>query len=152
MNAKDIMNAHPFVVSPDMSVQELAKQLFENNMDGACVVENSELIGVVTSMDLVYQEKSLHLPTVITLLDAVIPLESQSRTRKEMEKITGAWVRDIMTSNPITVSLTTSLEELATLMVERHITMLPVVKEGELVGTVTKPDVLRAAFNLSSPS
>lgn len=129
--AKDLMNAHPFVVSPDLPVQELAKQLFEGGLDGACVVENSELVGVVTSMDLVYQEKSLHLPTVLTLLDAVIPLESQSRTRKEMEKITGAWVRDIMSAAPVTVTPETSLEKVATLMVEKHITILPVVKEGE---------------------
>jgi CBS domain-containing protein len=150
--AKEIMNAHPFVVAPDMAVQRLAKQLFEHKLDGACVVENSELIGVVTAMDLVYQEKSLHLPTVVALMDAIIPLESGSRTRKEMEKMTGAYVRDIMTSSPVTVGPDSDLKEIATLMVERHITILPVVKGSELVGTITKPDVLQAAFRFPSDS
>ena len=149
MKAQDIMNAHPFVVSPDMSVQKLAKLLYEKHLDGACVVENSELLGVVTTMDLVFQEKALHIPTVVTLLDAVIPIESQSRTRKEIEKITGAWVRDIMTAAPVSVSPDATMEDVATLMVERHITMLPVVEDGKLMGTVTKPDILRAAFHLS---
>jgi CBS domain-containing protein len=44
------------------------------------------------------------------------------------------------------------LKEIATLMVERHITILPVVKGSELVGTITKPDVLQAAFRFPSDS
>ncbi len=147
--AQELMNEHPIVVSPEMSVQALAALLLEQQADGACVIEDDKLVGVVTTMDLVFQEKNVHIPTFVALMDAVIPLESNKRTREDIEKIAGTWVRDIMSDDPITVGPDSTVSDAATLMVERHLTMLPVVKEGQLLGVITKHAILKAAFNLS---
>ena len=48
-----------------------------------------------------------------------------------------------MTPDPITVDPETSIEELATLMVDKNFHTLPVVDKGKLVGIVGKEDILR---------
>lgn len=147
-SAKEVMHTEAIVVPPSMSVQSLAELLIKENSDGACVVEDGKLIGVATAMDLVFQEKNPHIPKVIALLDSVIPLESSKRTREEIDKISGTWVRDIMSDEPITIGPDTPLSDAATMMVEKHLTILPVVQDGELLGAITKRDVLKAAFTM----
>ncbi|MBK8482685.1 MAG: CBS domain-containing protein [Proteobacteria bacterium] len=135
-------------VSPTLSVQDLARLLLEEQLDGVCVVaEDGALVGVVTSMDLIFQEKQLHLPTFFMLLDGVLPLDAPWRAERELDKISGAEVADIMTADPVAVAKDTPLDQVATLMVERHISILPVVADDRLIGVVTKPAMLRAAFS-----
>lgn len=148
LTAQEVMNPNPIVVSPDLSVEDLARILLEHNVDGVCVVENDKLVGVVTTMDLVFQEKNVHIPTFITIMDAVIPLESNQRMREEMEKMAGTWVRDVMTTKSLTVNLDTPLSDAATLMVEKHISIVPVMDQQKLVGVITKQDILRQVFGL----
>lgn len=134
-------------VAPTLPVQQLARLLIEERLDGVCVVaEDGALLGVVTSMDLIFQEKQLHLPTFFVLLDGVLPLDSPWRAERELDKVSGAAVADIMTSDPIAVGPETPLDQVATLMVERHISIVPVVEDELLVGVITKPAMLRAAF------
>ena len=57
--------------------------------------------------------------------------------------------KDIMTSDPVCVSLDTSIETLAALIVDNNFHTLPVVEEGKLVGVVGKEDVLRTLINNS---
>ncbi|TNE45190.1 MAG: CBS domain-containing protein [Deltaproteobacteria bacterium] len=148
ITASEVMHKEPLVVPPSMSVQSLAELLVAEHSDGACVVEDGNLVGVVTAMDLVFQEKNPHIQRAIALFDSVIPLESGKQTREELEKIAGTWVRDIMTTEAITVTSKTSLSDAATLMVEKHLTLLPVVDGDDLLGVITKRDVLRTAFNI----
>ncbi|MCK6501965.1 CBS domain-containing protein [Myxococcota bacterium] len=143
--AQEIMDRRPTVVEPDLPVADLARRLLESGVEGVCVVEGEALVGVVTAMDLVYREKNVHLPTVFTFMDAVIPL-GWKRAEEELGKIAGLTVRAIMSRAPVTVAPTADLHELATLMVERHLSMLPVVQDGRLLGVVDKRAVLAAAF------
>ena len=136
--------AEPLVVSTTLGVRELAQFLLDNNADGACVVDDGEIVGVVTSMDLVFQEKRIHLPTFVAVLDGFLPTDLLgNRTRVELDKVTGTTVGEIMTSPPITVNPETPITEAATLMVERHLTLLPVVDGMAVVGALTKRDLLR---------
>ncbi|MCB9758541.1 MAG: CBS domain-containing protein [Alphaproteobacteria bacterium] len=144
-HAIDIMNREPLLVSPDLSVGDLARKLLEADVDGACVVKDGKLVGVVTSMDLVFQDKQVHLPTMIAFIDALIPIGA-GRTKTELEKITASTVREIMTTDVKKVPFDAPLDEIATLMVEHHITLVPVVRDGRVLGTITKKDVLRAHY------
>ncbi len=146
--ARDVMDTAPLVVSPETPVQDLAARLNAVRADGACVVEDGRLIGVVTTMDLLYKEKQLHLPTFFVLLDAWIPLENPFRTQREVEKITAATARDIMTDTPVTIGPDVPLDVVAAQMIDEHLTILPVVDGDRLVGVVTKPAMLREAFGL----
>lgn len=143
--AAEILDSSPLVVSPDMRVQQLAAQLLDRRAEGACVVSNGRLVGVVTAMDLVFKEKNLHLPTFFTFMEAVIPL-GMHRAEEEVEKMAGLTVGEIMTDKPIVVGPGDNLHTIATLMVEKQLSMVPVVEDGVLLGVVDKRAVLVAAF------
>lgn len=142
------MEPAPLEVSPEMSVRDLAMSLIEGGFDGACVVDDDRLVGVVTSMDLVFKEKKLHIPSFFTFLDVVIPLESMSSVKEELDKISGVTVREIMSTDPATIAPDATSSEAATTMVDHHYTILPVVEDGKLVGVVTKRGLVRAAYGM----
>ncbi len=136
----------PLTVVPERSIRDLVEMLLREHADGVCVVEDGRLVGVVTAMDLVFQEKQVHLPSVLAIMDFVIPLEPPDRLRHELEKISASRVRDIMTEHPVSVGPEATMAEIASLMVDKHITVLPVVEDERVVGMITKQALLRAAF------
>lgn len=147
--AADVMQATGPTVGPDAGVRDLAKILDQHRLEGVCVVDDDgRLVGVVTGMDLVYREKRIHLPTLFAFLDGFLPIGSLTRSWEEIRKITAANVGGIM-SPPVTVSPDTPLEALATQMVDKHFTMLPVVDGDKLVGVVTKSSLIASAFSLA---
>lgn len=149
MQARDVM-IEALTVVPDRSVRELAEQLLAQGLDGACVVENGRLIGVVTTMDLVFQEKQVHLPSILSFMDFAIPLEPPSRLREELDKIAGTKVAEIMSGEPIFVEPEVPVSEVASKMVDEHLTIVPVVERGEVIGMITKQALLRAVMHRSA--
>ena len=146
--ARDVMRA-PHTVSPDMTVRDLAALLLSERLDGVCVVREDALVGVVTAMDLVFQEKPLHLPSFFVFLDAFIPMESNAKIEHDLRKITGATVADIMSVDVERVTPRAPLSEVASMMVDHHRALLPVVEGERLVGVIDKRAMLAAAFDLS---
>lgn len=135
-------------VAPGMPLPQLAAALMAAHVDGACVVEHGKLLGVVTSMDLIFQDKPVHLPTLLTIMDAVIPLESPRRTVAELQKMAGATVAEVMTRKVHSVGPAATLSEVARLMVEKHLTIIPVVTpDGKLLGAVSKAAMLRSQLD-----
>ena len=108
------------------------------------VDQDDRVLGIVTNNDLIDQNKRLHIPTVIALFDAVIYQKSDKQFKKDLKKMTASLVKDIYTPNPITVEPDTPLEEIATIMAEKRIHTLPVIKDGKLVGVVGKIDIIRS--------
>jgi len=142
--AADIMTRNVITVTAATSVLELAKVLTENMISGAPVVnEQGEVIGVVTESDLIDQNKKIHIPTVVSILDSFIFLESPDRLDQEMRKIAGATVADICSTDIVSVSPETPLDELATIMSEQAIHTLPVVDDGKLIGVIGKRDIIK---------
>ncbi len=141
---KDVMDRDVLLVSKDLSVRELAQRLLDHDADGACVVEGGALVGVVTTMDLVFQEKNVHLPTMIAFLDAYIPIGNK-RAEQEIGKITASDVGHIMSRDPFTARPDDPLADVATVMVERSHSFVPVVEDGAILGAVTRRSMLRAA-------
>jgi CBS domain-containing protein len=145
MHVRDIM-VEALTVAPECSVSDLARLLLERGCDGACVVESDRLVGVVTTMDLVFQEKQVHLPSILSFMDFAIPLEPPSRLRAELDKIAGTTVGEIMTREPVVVEPERLVSEVARSMVDEHLTIVPVIEGDTLVGMITKPALLRAVF------
>lgn len=145
--ARDVLEGHPPTISPTASVADLAARLVGDRLEGICVVDGvGGLLGVVTQMDLIFREKNLHLPTTFAFMEGVLTFGLR-RTRRELAKITGATVGAIMTAPPAVVREDTPLQEIASLMVERHYSIIPVVDaQGALVGVITRPGLLRAVF------
>jgi CBS domain-containing protein len=147
-HASDVMDRDVLTVSPETAVRQLASQLLADKADGACVVVEGTLVGVVTAMDLVFQEQPVHLPSFFVFFDAVIPLERPSQVQHELDKLMGAQVKDIMSTDLITVKADTSVEEVASTMVRKHTGYIPVVDGQTVLGVVTKRSMLKAAFGI----
>lgn len=145
LRAKDIMTKDVITVNPSMTIEEFARILMKNQISGAPVVDKDGLLlGIVTENDLITQNKRLHIPTILRLFDAFIPLGT-SRLEKEIKRITATTVGEICTKKVITVDPETPLEEIATLMTEKKIHLIPVIKEGKIVGIIGKKDIIKGA-------
>ena len=143
LKAKDIMTRDVITVKPTTSIEDLARLLMKHQINGTPVVDdNGNLKGVVTENDLISKNSRLHIPTIFRLFDAFIPLGA-SRLEVEIKKMAAFAVGDICTRDVITVDDETSVEEIATIMTEKKIHLLPVLKEGKLIGIIGKKDLIR---------
>ena len=150
LTAKDIMTTTVITVRKDTSVNELAEVLWKNKISGAPVLdEEGNVVSVVTESDLIDQNKKVHIPTMISILDSVIFLESSKKTEKEIKKMAGNTVQDICAKEFLSVSEDTALDEIATIMAEKKAHTLPVMKDNRLVGVIGKSDIIRAMANRS---
>ena len=145
LTAKDIMTKDVVTVTPDTSIESLASLLVSNQISGAPVVDASgSIVGIVTENDLISRNKRLHIPTVVSFLDAAIYLESSKKFAEEVKRVTATKVGDICAKKIVTITEETALTDIATIMDEKKVHVLPVVKGGKLVGIVGKRDVVRA--------
>jgi len=146
VKAKDIMTTQLITFKKDVPVKEAARVLSDAKIDGAPVVDDEgRLIGLVTESDLIMQDVRLHFPTYIQLLDGYIYLpNSLKRFEEELKKAVGATVGDVMSTEVVTVDENATVEDIATLMVEEDVSLLPVMSGNDLVGIVTKGDIVRA--------
>ena len=103
------------------------------------------MLGLLEDDDLIVQDAKLHFPTVITVLGAYIELPSSHRHFEEdLRKAVGATVADVMDANAPTCTEDNTLEQVATVMHDRNVSRLPVVREGKLVGIISRGDIVRA--------
>ena len=145
MTAKEIMIPEVITVSEDASVQELAALLAKKKISGAPVVDGRHrVVGIVSEGDLVSQDADIHFPHYIELLGNIIYLESVKKYEEKLEKAAASSVRDIMTTDVVTVQKDAELHEIATLMTERQVNRVPVLDGDILVGIITRADVVRA--------
>ncbi len=144
LNGSDIMTQSVITVTKQTPVKKLARLLTQHNISGAVVVDDQDqVIGVVTGSDLIFQNKKLHIPSVIAILDSYFFLESPEKMGQEMQKMSGATVGDIFSEDVITVTEETSIAEIATIMSEKHLHTLPVLRDTTLVGVIGKKDIIR---------
>ena len=149
--AKDIMTTDVITVTPETTVEKLAALLWENRISGAPVVDDKgTLISVVTESDLIDQTKKIHIPTAIAILDSFFYLENPKKMEKEIQKITAATVKDICAKDLVSVNEETQIDEIATIMAEKGVHTLPVVKEGALVGVIGKTDIIKTLAKSNS--
>jgi CBS domain-containing protein len=144
LKAKDIMTKDVITVKPTTTIEELARIFIEKKISGAPVVDdNGDLMGIVTENDLISQNKRLHIPTVVRLFDAFIMLERSSKIEKEIKKMAAATVDDICAKEVITVNEDTPVEDIATIMSEKKVHLIPVVKGKKIVGIIGKMDIIK---------
>ncbi|MDW7644174.1 MAG: CBS domain-containing protein [Desulfuromonadales bacterium] len=145
LHAKDIMTTNVHTVTPATTVEDLARLFVETKVNAMPVVdEEGVLLGLVTQTDLVEQDRPLHIPTVISIFDWVLYLESEKDFREEVQKITARTVGEIYTPDVEACTPETSVSEIASVMTEKKVHLLPVVDEGKLVGVVARLDVIRS--------
>ena len=144
LKASDIMRTEVVTVPLEMTVEELGRLFIEKDLSGAPVVApDGRLIGIVTENDLISRNKRLHIPTMLRLFDAFIPLEGFKSVEKEIKKMSSALVSDICTRDVITISEDAPIDEIATIMSEKKVHLLPVIKSGRLAGIVGKHELIK---------
>ncbi len=126
----DVMSSNVVTVKPDTAIEEVAKVMISNDFSRVPIVHEGVMIGVVTTSDIVNYLGSgdvfekLVMGTMHEALD--VPVKMISR------------------ESPITVAPDRDLGDAANLMVQRNVTVLPVVIGGALVGIVTERDCINA--------
>ncbi|MBI5196160.1 MAG: CBS domain-containing protein [Nitrospirae bacterium] len=144
LKAKDMMTKDVITVKPEATVEELARLLIEHKISGVPVVdEGKKLIGIVTENDLISQNRRLHIPTIIRLFDAYIVLGS-GKLEGEIRKMAATTVGEICTKNIVTITEETSMDDIATIMSDKNIHLIPVVRDKVVVGIIGKADLVSA--------
>lgn len=146
MLIREIMTSPVITVSPDTSIQEVARLMRDRHISGVPVVSaDHRLLGMITEVDLIARHAPAHEPHYFTLLSAVIPLgiDEYTRYKEQVRQILAVNAEQLMTRKPSTVRPQDTLEHAAGLMVKPGHNSLPVVEEGRLVGIITRTDLVR---------
>jgi len=145
IRAMDIMTRDVITVKKDHTVNQVIEILMNKNISGVPVVDDEEkVIGIVTEGDLIYRSKKLEIPRYFTILDSYIFLDNTKKMEEQIRKMVGYRVEDIMTKDVVTVEEEDTIEDIATIMTKKNVNRVPVLKNGKLVGIVTRRDIIRA--------
>jgi CBS domain-containing protein len=138
----DVMETDWPTLGPESTVEEAIKLFAEERISGAPVIEDGRLVGIITEGDLIFQDADVKAPGFLDILGGIVPLGDTDEYRREALKSAGVTVGEVMTDDPVTVALEATLAETATIMADRRKKILPVVEGGQLVGVITRMDIL----------
>jgi len=142
MQAKDLMSTNLIVVQPETPVLAVAELLAARGISAVPVVDGAGAMrGIVTEGDLIRRladQKPGPWGWFLQAFSKSAPLLEQFR------KAHGATARDVMTAELVSVGETAGADEIARLMEQHGIRRVPVLKDGKLVGLVSRADLLRA--------
>ncbi|BCX11105.1 MAG: membrane protein [Thermosynechococcus sp.] len=143
---RDYMTPNPVTIRAAAPIAEAVRLMEAKQVRGLPVVDDKgKLVGLVSEADLIVREAPLEPPLYITFLGSIIYFESPESFHQHLKKTLGQQVQDVMTSNPHTINVDAPISEAARLMVNHHISRLPVLNDqGELVGIISRHDLLRA--------
>lgn len=140
----DIMTREVITVTKDTTVRDLAELFVTKRIGSLPVVDEAgNVLGIVTESDLVEQGKNVHLPTVITLFDWVIYLETEKSLERELKKMGARTVADIFQQELISIAPDAAISAAADMMSNRHVNSLPVLEHGKLIGILSRIDIIR---------
>ncbi|NOZ59855.1 MAG: CBS domain-containing protein [Euryarchaeota archaeon] len=141
------MTRQVITLSPEESIEDAARKLRENRISGAPVVEGGRVVGVVSEADLMKLFESemsinLVLPSPLEIIE--LPIRMHRQLKEAAKRIAARRVEDIMTRGVITIDEEAGIEEAARIMAKHGINRLPVIRQGRLVGIVTRADIIKA--------
>lgn len=145
LTVADIMTRNVVSIKGGTTVREMAG-IFDTMRFGTLPVvdEAGNLTGIVTASDLVEQDRPLHMPTVISLFDWIIPLEGEGSLQRDLNKITAQTAAELASTDVVTVSASDEVSSAAEIMSSRKLHALPVVDGKKLVGMVSRIDIIRS--------
>ncbi len=145
MRASDVMTTNVITVSPETSVQSLAGLLGRYGISGVPVVDAANtLVGIVSEGDLLFRTET-HIerrtePRRSRWFDASARERDAAR---DYIKAHGRSVGDVMTRQVTTVSETTELREIAELLESKRIKRVPVLRDGKVIGIISRANLVR---------
>lgn len=128
----DLMITNPNTVHPDAPLSQVLQLMRDVSCRHLPVLENGLLVGIIS-------ERDLRLAVKVPIFDFEDVHSHQIRSMVAGE---------IMTSNPITAELNTTIQQAAKWLNANDIGALPVVENGVLVGIITAYDILHYVASL----
>jgi len=144
MKAKDIMVQDVITVHRDTTIKDIAKVLIDHGISGVPVLDDAgTLVGIVSEGDLLRKETNPRLPDYVNILGAVIYYNGVDRYREDFKKLLASDAASIMTEKVVSISEETEINKIAQLMIEHSIKRVPVVKDGKVVGIISRADIMK---------
>lgn len=132
MIVSELMTTDVLTVSPSTSLKEVALILAMRGISGVPVVEDGVVLGVVSEADILMKERGQ------------VERKRFHRRKPDSPKLDAKTAGEAMTTPAITTSPRRHIDEVARIMTDQRINRLPVVDRGQLVGIVTRADLVRA--------
>lgn len=142
LTVRDVMVPRRLSLRPDMTLGEASRLMVAHNVAALPVVsEEDEVLGLVS-----HKELLSHLLPAYVKRESTGELRAIPRRSREIRDPHDIPVRDVMDRSVLCVSQDQTLADVATMMVSRDIERFPVVREGVLVGFLTRADIVRRLF------
>ncbi len=129
---QDFMTPNPVVITPKTSLIDAYTVMCDNEIRRLPVVEQGELVGIITMSDI--------LRSVPNLSED----ETDTATRLLLVTLT---VVDLMTSEPVTIAPDDTIQDAAELMLENQVSGIPVLQGDQVVGIITESDIFKLVVN-----
>jgi CBS domain-containing protein len=151
MRAADVMTSEVITIGEDASVQEVAKLMAERGISALPVVDRDKrVIGMVSEGDLLHRAETGTERRRSWWLELVA---STNQLAGEYVKSRSGKVKDLMTRDVISVTEETPLADIAILLETNRIKRVPVLRDGKLVGIVSRANLVRAlAMTINEPA
>jgi CBS domain-containing protein len=143
VKATDIMSSPAITVGPETPIAQIATLLSRHRISAVPVVEAGRLVGLVSEADL------LHRYEIGTDASARAPsgwrwLLGRDSTPAEYTKSHAVRARGVMTRDVIAIGADAPIDEIVALLDKRNVKRVPVVRGAEVIGIVSRADVVRA--------
>jgi CBS domain-containing protein len=149
MLVSEIMTSPVKTVGITTPAQEIAALLAEVNISGVPVVDaKGGLVGIVSEADLMHRSVQSGSTTGRGWLAG---LSSPDALARAFAKAHGRIAADLMTKHLATIRHDATLAEVAEIMTAHGVKRLPVLRDGKLVGIVTRRDLVRAFAQSEEP-
>ena len=150
MQAKDVMTTPVVTVSPQTLIEEVARVMLERRVSAVPVVDTKgRMQGIVSEGDLIRRVETGTEKHRSWWLDL---LTSSDVKAMEYVKSRGRTAGDVMTREVVTVSERATLAKIATLLERHRIKRVPVVRDGKVVGIVSRANLLHGLVAQKSPT
>ncbi|HTV34463.1 MAG TPA: CBS domain-containing protein [Methylocella sp.] len=150
MNAGDVMVHEVVTVGPDDEVSKAVQLLVDHDISALPVVDaERRVIGILSEADLLHSDRLGTEKHRSWWLEAITPAAVLAL---DYAKSHGRKVAEVMTENVISADEETSLSELAIILERNRIKRLPILKDGRLVGIVSRSNLIQALASIPSPS
>jgi CBS domain-containing protein len=148
MKLKEIMKYPVITVKSEATLKECGDLLQKHNINGAPVVDNDHVVGVITRAD-IFRSVLPRYPEIYKDEQQFMDL-AYIETR--IDKVTKMKVSEVMASPAMTLDKETSVLKAGSILTLRRIKQMPVMEEDALVGIITLKDIFRHIIEMAGKS
>jgi CBS domain-containing protein len=147
MTIEQVMTRDVITVSPAASIHTAARLMVDHGISGLPVVaDDGKLVGIVSEGDLILRHtRRAQRPWWRAFF------EDPEQVAQEYQKAAGTTVAEVMTHSVVSISPVWGIETAAAIFRNRGIRRIPVVRDGQLVGIVTRADLIKALVIKPAP-